>query len=241
MEICVYTHEKAQWCLKPLAYLFNVYWSELQPVYIAGGEPSVDLPENFYWLQVESRVKERWSDGLIDMLKIIKSDVICLLLEDYWLVRFVDWEVINSLEEYMLNNPDILRIDLTADRLYSGRAVDIDYWGRCDILKTDWDTPYQWSTQAGLWNRHHLLANLRPELSPWDFELQDNDQKHLRVLGTRQWPVRYINGVGMQLDEKYRYRTEHVREGLGGKTIERIDKEHVDVMIRRGILPPRAK
>lgn len=241
MDVCVYTHNDAHWCLPPFAYLWNVYWSEQQPVIVSGGEPSVGLPDNFYWLPVESRVKERWSDGLIETLRMVESEIICLMLEDYWLVRYVDWEVLGSLEDYMLNHPNVLRIDLTADRLCSGHAVDIGSWGRCDIIETGWDTPYQWSTQAALWNRKNLLDNLRLELSPWDFELQDKKVESLRVLGTRQWPVRYVNGVGMQLDDKYRYRVEHTRDGVGGRTIERIDDEHVDAMLSQNILPVRER
>jgi len=235
VEIFVYTHQDAHWALRPFAYLFNIYFSSLQPVAIAGGEPSVELPDNFLWAPVESRVKERWSDGLIEFLQMVESDVVCMFLEDYWLVRYIDWEILGSLEQYMLMHPDVLKIDLTGDRLHSGNAVDIGYWGRADLVQTSWETQYQWSTQVALWNRKHLLANLRPEMSPWDFELQDRHPENLRVLGTRQWPCRYVNGVGMQC--KNLYRTEHIRDGLGGRTIEKIDDEHVQIMLERGILP----
>jgi len=40
------------------------------------------------------------------------------------------------------------------------------------------------------------------------------------------------------LDAQYRYRTVHVRQGLGGTTIERIDAEHVQQMLDLDILPP---
>jgi hypothetical protein len=235
MDICVYTHTDAHWCLQPFAYLFNIYFSSLQPVLVAGGEPDIELPDNFRWFSVESRVKERWSDGLIEFLRMINSDIVCMMLEDYWVVRFVDWEILGSLEEYMLMYPDVLKIDLTGDRLHSGAAVDVGYYGRADLVQTSWDVPYQWSTQAALWNRRHLLKYLRPGMSPWDFELQDKRPEDLRILGTRQWPVRYVNGVGMQCPNLYR--TEHVRDGLGGRTIERIDDEHVQFMLEHGILP----
>lgn len=237
MQVLVYTHQGAHWQLKPFAYLWNVYWSELQPVYVAGGNPSVTLPSNFTWLKVESRIKERWSDGLIEALRQLEAEIVLLSLEDYWLVRTVNVSAMGSLEDYMLNHKDIMKMDLTADRLHSGHAVDIDSWGHCDIIETKWDCPYQFSTQMALWNRYHLLRALRPEMSPWDFELQDRRMPDVRVCGTRQWPVRYINGVGMQLDDKFMYRTEHIREGLGGLTVERIPREHIKTMRARNILP----
>lgn len=235
--ILCYTCDAYNWCLKPFLYLLDTYWSTDQPLVIGGTKPLYQAT-NVRWLNVESRTRERWSDGLIDSLSQIDDDIIALMLEDFFICRRVDNSAIDSLADYMRMNPDILKIDLTADRLYSGRALDVGYWGHCDLIETSWDTPYQWSLQAALWNRKHLLNNLRQELSPWDFELQDKKLPKLQVLGTRQWPLRYVNGVGMQLDAKYRYRTIHVRDGMGGQTVEAIPKEHVKIMLENGILPP---
>jgi len=233
--ILVYTCDAYAWSVRPFAYLLNVYWSEMQPVYVCGTK-SFPLPPNFTWLDVESRIKERWSDGLIEALRQIKEDILIWSLEDYWLCRRVDNVAIESLAEYMGMHPNILKIDLTADRLHSGKAYDVDTYGRMDIIETSWETPYQLSTQMACWNRKHLLSLLRPEMSPWDFELQDKRLPNLRVLGTRQWPARYCNGLGMGLSGD-KYRTEHIRNGLGGTTIERIPQEHIDEMHKLGFLP----
>ena len=236
VRVIVYTCSEYCWTLPGFAYLFQVYWSAQQPVAYAGC-PKLDLPENFQWYDVESRVVERWSDGLIEFLNMIDDDLIVWLLDDYYICRGVDHQAIGSLAEYMRMYPDVLRIDLTADRLHSGHAVDIGSYGRLDIIETDWDTPYNYSTQAAMWNRKHLLSTLRPAMSPWDFELHTEHQPYLRVLGTRGWPVRYLNLVGTGLDSKYKYRAVHVREGLGGTTIERIDPEHLAKMLELGLLP----
>jgi hypothetical protein len=238
-RILVYTCQDYAWCLKPLLYLLDVYWSREQPIVIGGCKP-FDMPDNVTWLDVESRVAERWSDGLIECLHQMDDDVFVWMLEDYWLCRTTDCTAISSLAEYMRGHPDVLKIDLTADRAYSGAAVDIDPWGRCDLIETSWDMSYQWSTQAAIWDRKHLLNHLHPEMSPWDFELRDAKPRELRVLGTRQWPLRYVNGVGMGL-EKDEYRTEHIRHGVGGTTIERIPDEHVQFMQEHGLFPADRK
>jgi hypothetical protein len=235
----VYTCNEYAFALPGFSYLFNVYWSAQQPVAYAGC-PKLDLPQNFEWYKVESRIAERWSDGLIEFLRMLDDDIICWLLEDYYLVRGVDHAAIASLADYMLMHPDVLRIDLTADRLHSGAAVDVDYWGHVDIISTCWETPYQFSTQASLWNRRHLLSVLKPEMSPWDFELHSEQPPNLHVLGTRQSPVRYCNVLGMGLS-KEEYRTRHERDGLGGKTIEQIPDEHVQFMREHGLFPADRK
>lgn len=235
MRVVVYTCNEYAPVLPGFAYLFNTYWSALQPVAYAGC-PKLELPPNFKWHKVESRIAERWSDGFIEFLRMLDDDIIAWLLEDYYLVRTVDHRAIQSLVAYMTMNPDILKIDLTGDRLYSGDAQDVDYWGHLDIISTSWDTAYQFSTQAALWNRKHLLSLLRPEMSPWDFELRSDRPENLYICGTRQWPVRYVNFLGMGLG-KDEFRTEHRRTGTGGTTIERIPDEHVKFMSEHGIFP----
>lgn len=238
MRVIIYSCDSYCWTLPGLSYLFNIFWSALQPVAYAGC-PKMDLPLNFQWYDVQSRVKERWSDGLIEFLHLLDDDIVCWLLDDYYLCRGVDHRAIASLADYMRGRPEILKIDLTADRLCSGRGVDVDMWGHIDLLETSWEVPYQLSTQAALWNRENLLQILRQEMSPWDFELSDV-RSNLRVLGTRQCPVRYVNFLGMGL-EKGEYRTEHRRVGLGGTTIERIPEEHVRFMQENGLIPPDKK
>ena len=232
--ILVYTCDAYASALPGFAYLQGVFWSQLQPVYVCGTKP-FPLPPNFTWLDVESRIAERWSDGLIEALNQFNDEVFVWMLEDYYLCRGVDHQAIESIAEYMRMHPDVLKVDLTADRLHSGRGEDVDYWGHVDLLRTEWDVPYQFSTQAACWNRKHLLSVLRPEMSPWDFELQDK-KPGLHVLGTRQWPLRYVNLLGMGLG-KDEYRTEHRRHGLGGTTVERIPDEHVEFMQKHNLFP----
>ena len=237
VPVLVYTCDEYAWCLKPFLYLFDTYFSTDQLLIIGGCKPTFQAT-NVIWLDVESRTKERWSDGLIDCLNKIHEDFFVLMLEDFWICRTIDHQAVGSLADYMAMNSDIFKIDLTADRLCSGQAKDIGCWGRFDLIETSWDTQYQWSLQSALWNKKHLLDNLRQELSPWGFELQDKRLPNLHILGTRQWPLRYVNGVGMQLDARYKYRTIHTRNGVGGQTTEQIPKEHVDIMLANGILPP---
>jgi hypothetical protein len=216
----------------------------MQPVVVVGfNPPRFPLPANFEFVSLGTRnyPAAEWSDGLIKFLSRWNEDRFVFMLEDYWLCRTVYHQAIVSLDQYMQYHPDILRIDLTADRLHSGHAKDVEAWGCLDILETDKETPYQWSTQACMVSREGMLACLQPGLAPWDFELRGNEliPEGWRVLGTRQWPVRYVNAIGMGC--AYKYRTEHVREGMAGVTIERIEPHHVNAMRSRGILPENEK
>lgn len=202
MRVFVFTCDHMLWTLRPFAYLFNIYWSSLQEVVVAGyAKPDFDLPPNFSFHSIAERSypADRWSDGIIQFLEAVNDSHFVLMLEDYWLIRKVNNEAVSSLWDYAGCHPNVLRIDLTTDRMYSGHAKDVDTWGYLDIIETPHDAPYQFSTQACLVNRELMLKALRPSMSAWDLELQGSSliQPEWRVLGTRQWPVRYVNGWGM--------------------------------------------
>ena len=181
--------------LRPFAYLFNTFWSSLQPVTIVGYKaPDFDLPTNFtFYSAGEDGGQEHWSDGVIRFLQDETEELFCLLLDDYWFNRKADNTGISTLADYMQNKETVLRLDLTTDRLYAGGMFDVEAWGHYDIVETPAGTPYQMSLQAGLWRRSLLLELLRPGMSPWQVELHTSPPERMRVLGTRQCPVRYAN------------------------------------------------
>lgn len=197
IRVLVMTSDTYSWCLKPYAYLFNLFWSSLQAVRVCGyTPPSFPLPPNYEFYQIDSRnyPSDMWSDGLIRSLEAINDELIVLMLEDYLLQRGVDHEGVASLANWMHDHPDALRMDLTADRLYGMNMKDKEAWGRHDIVECSKDAPYQMSLQAAIWNRRNLLATLRPGLSAWAVETQiDMTNCPYGIYGTRQWPVRYAN------------------------------------------------
>lgn len=219
LRVIVTTCKPYYWAIRPFSFLFNRYWSEQQPVVIAGYEPlDIELVDsqycydNFSFLSIDANTypANRWSDGIIKLLHRLPDDYFVWMLEDMWLNRLVDWQSVESLAEYARGRDDILRIDLTTDRLYAHDPRYIprhDRWGRIDIIASQPDWPYHVSLQAGIWNRSKLLAILQPGMTPWEFELQGQARlagHSWQVLGTRQIPLSYaltLRGpTGISLD-----------------------------------------
>jgi hypothetical protein len=215
-RVFVYTSDPYIWCLKPFCYLFNTYWSELQEVVVGGfTPPQFQLPANFKFHQISAKPypKERWSDGLIRFLEDYQDNWFVLLLEDYLLQRTIDHQGVNTIVDYlqMPKNDDVVRFDLTADRLYGKGMRDLESFGHYDIIACDKDAMYEMSLQAAIWNRRNLLKLLRPGMNPWEVEIHtDMTKQPYRVLGTRQWLVRYANLMlkGAVMD----YELEHIPE-----------------------------
>ncbi len=224
-RVCVEVNDKNLWALQPFAYLFNLYWSSLQPVTVFGySTPTFNLPPNFSFFSIDTYnyTANHWSEGFKYFLGNVEEDYIILLLTDYWLCRTVDVRGVSACYEYVRDHPEVLRIDLTADRLYAGGMFDVESWGCYDIIETPSTTPYQFSTQAGIWNRKLLMSSLVPNRTPWEVELYSEIPEGIRVLGTRQYIVRYANAI---LKGKIDY-----------PQLQLIPSEHRNLVI--GMIPP---
>jgi hypothetical protein len=197
VPVIVSTCDKYLWALRPFSYLFNTYWSAGQRVIVVGyARPPFDLPPNFdfYSIAPQEYAAQDWSTGMLEFFKTdLAPELFVWLLEDYWLCRQVDNTGVNTLTDYAAQHPGILRVDLTTDRLYNGQMFDVESFGHYDIVETPYKSPYQMSLQAGIWRKSHLLRILRPNLTPWQVEIDTRPPKNLRVIGTRQYPVRYLN------------------------------------------------
>jgi hypothetical protein len=202
MRVFVTTNDRHLWILQAFAHLFNRYWSSLQPVVVAGySRPDFELPPNFEFHQIapENYPVERWSDGVIEFLRSVDDDLFVWMLEDMLLTRTVDVRAVATLAEYMSFHREIIRIDLTTDRLYAfaspGQRPDYEYYGSLDLVWSEPHSPYHLSLQAGIWRREYLLHYMVPGETPWELEMAGTERlsstPEMVVLGTRQFPVRY--------------------------------------------------
>lgn len=199
-RIFVTTSDRYLPALRPFAYLLNKYWLPEASVVVAGfDKPHFSLPANFTFVSLGKQADypfERWSDALIDTLSAVDDPTLVLMLEDYWIIRPVDTTAVDMLNEYLLQEPDVLKIDLTGDRLYA-HGVDLyyGYLGYLDLIKSMPGSPYHMSLMAGLWRRDNLLSALITHESPHEVELTGTTRvshmQNLVVLGTRQWPLKH--------------------------------------------------
>lgn len=227
IPIFVFTCDKYLWALRPFAYLFNAYWPDSAHVdvdVVGYARPQFALPANFIFHSMAANMypANRWSNGILEWLSTVNADMFVFMLEDYWLIRGVDVQGIRHIIDYMRLHQDIYRVDLTGDRLYSTKALETgESAGHIDLVETPWGTEYNNSIQACVYNKTRLMQIMRPETSPWDFELYTQIPQGLRVLGTKQMPIKYTIGIG---------------SGHGDKHTDDIPKLHFDKMRQLGYL-----
>lgn len=148
---------------------------------------------------------DKWTDSMIVALENAPiAETFVFLLEDYFLVRPVNKELIKLGFNIMSSHQNVLRFDLTTDRLNARgstdqfTAKDVFYVDGADIIETVSPSQYQMSTQAGIWRKNLLREFMIPGEDPWTFEMSGtrrvNDSPY-RVFGTRQFPMRYTIAV----------------------------------------------
>ena len=158
MKIVVPVYKKTHWALKPFSQLYNKYWGSHIDV-MCYSKPDFRLPPNFNIVSVDDTdfPAEHWANGMLLYLKNIPDDTVIILLEDYWLIRPVDLEGVVVLNKLVASN--VLRVDLTSDRLYAREVRNVGCIGHYDIVEAP-NSQYQMSLQAGIWNRELLIEVL---------------------------------------------------------------------------------
>jgi hypothetical protein len=189
IQTYVLTNDNHIWLMRSFLHLWNKY-AECEHyctwAFIFYG---TKFPDPFYPCKcraVGQFPASRWSDSLIASIDIIQDDYFILMLEDYWLYDYVDFDKINQLQDLMTD--DILRIDISGNRASYKAAREI----APGIVETPPGTPYQMSFQAAIWHKENLRKVLREGESPWEAEVNGSGRVgDLRVLGTKPAMMRY--------------------------------------------------
>jgi hypothetical protein len=206
LDVVVLTSNKYVHCLPAFAYLFNRFWDAGQAVKVVRYDVRPPkLPGNFTNFAVGVQDDYTWSEGLQKYLAYHVSDLILLMLEDYFIDRPVDVKAIKIAWDYMLKRPDIAKIDLTDDRLKVAHTDYMDNWTIGKYVQSADDAHFQTSTQAAIWRKDYLLRFLHPDENPWQFERRGTKRvKAARkagefdglILGFKKPPLSYVNAVG---------------------------------------------
>lgn len=200
MRTIVLTSDKTSWALKAFMRQWDKYCGDsLGEMAVAGYTP-VELQDHIPFLSIGSFSDypvEKWSDGVIKCLSGLQDDLVLIVMDDYWLTRPADSIAVNLAYQYMRSHPDIARFDLATDRMYD-KHHELESIGRIDLVEAEKDATYNLSFQASIWRRELLLEVLKPGETPWQSEILGTERLNAtsyRVVGTRQWPIKYIVAV----------------------------------------------
>ena len=148
-------------------------------------------------------VNTPWAERLFKCLTEMDEEYVLLLLDDFILTDFVDYEEINKCVNYMKEDHDIACFNF---RPTKGKAVEQGF--KKYELK-DKKSPFRINLQAGIWRKSFLLEFIRKHENPWQFETWGNmrarrfGDKIYHTLDSANEIVMYPEG-GIVADKRWR-------------------------------------
>jgi len=132
--------------------------------------------------------KEKFTDQLYRVLSEIDDEYIWHILDDYFVVKTLDWEYYYNLAI----GKDALRIQPNV----SFNSLPYRFRFENELLRQVNSSAYQISFASSIWRRRFLIDCLTPGLDPWQ---QENSTKinawNHKIYFVPELPFWYINGT----------------------------------------------
>lgn len=175
--IVVATSDEFEDCWTPFFVLLEKYWPDCHhPIILSTGEKSFVYPG----LDIQSAMaykrhgdKAAWSQRLLHSLEGVKTELVLLLLDDFFINGPVDVDTVNACcrimqeEQYsvitLTNHDTNRRSKPTANPL---------------LDEVEATSPYRLSTSPALWRKTSLMKYLRPNENVWMFEIFGTRRSH---------------------------------------------------------------
>lgn len=172
-SILINTCDKFEDCWEPFFKLWSIYWPNcsgkiyLNTEYKEFSYPGIDITsvKCGQQLNLPSRTRATWSQCLRQALKVIDTDIVLYMQEDYFLNRRVQNDIVEHFVHLMHQHEHIKCIHLTDQSVTS--------CGKSPYKKLNICTPiqrYRVCCQAALWRKDELINLLRDDENAWEFE-----------------------------------------------------------------------
>jgi len=225
LTIAVSTSDKYLWCIRPFCYLLNKYWLPNPSVKIFGYKlPDFDIPDNFEFISIakEQYSKDKWSNGIIEMIDMIDTDHVLLLLEDYWIMSEVDSIAIDTFHDYMHSLDDnFLYLSVCNERInFRNNFYFVDLYEYV-LMESHSSSEYQMNFQTHIWNKKLMLENICENEDPWEAEIKGTHR--LNLLGAKYrilFPTVSLINYTIAMRNK-------VKDVVGLKRLSEVDKDYI--------------
>tara|TARA_R110002020_G_scaffold36902_4_gene111364 strand:+ start:430 stop:1041 length:612 start_codon:yes stop_codon:yes gene_type:complete len=132
------------------------------------------MPDNFEFISLgKQRGMKYWSDDYIDFFDSIGDEYFIHMVENEFLLREVDFTVVNSLVEFL--DEDVGRIDFTPGPSLR-RWKTFQEYDDFDIIELSQTDEYRLAIRLSLWNKKYFLKHLRGGENAWEFEIFGNQR-----------------------------------------------------------------
>jgi len=190
IENLVFTSNDYMHLVRIYAHLYNEFWDSERKVKVLGyDEPNFELPNNFEFVSLGKQTggPQNWSNPLREYIQSLTCKYIVWSTEDLFIIENVHLDMYAHLVTMIKGDDSIGRIGLTKDIEITEKYDIVQKLERYDIIMKGQDEPFRIGGIWSLWNKDYLLKYLKPDMTPWSFENQEeaiNDG--YKILGTRR-------------------------------------------------------
>lgn len=115
--------------------------------------------------------KAEWGSRMIGSLNLIDTKYVFLILDDYYLTEYFTYDFIDNHIKIMENYN---AVKIMCDIDYGEPIYSLDYLKE-DLYKFKMSSDYLNSVQPAIWKTDYLKQVLKPNYSPWNFEIEGNE------------------------------------------------------------------
>lgn len=192
LKIIVPTCDKYTPLVEALMYSVEKHWGVANEFIILGYEyPKFKLNNNWYFISLgQDTGPENWSNDLLKFFEKFEDEYFINMIDDTVLTRKSDTNKIQRAFDYMKKYKDVKKCFLQGSLSSGGYDLlgDISYTPveelNGEFVDINQMANYRTSIQSAIWATDYFLQILKPNLSPWDFELQHVKNDGARILTT---------------------------------------------------------
>lgn len=116
-----------------------------------------------------------WGSRNLDAIKNVKTELIFWLLDDYFLCEpFSKDNFTRYINDFLEQKMDRLQISPKGfkKQVYSFEKPNTDPTPKFKYKKIEKNSDYSISMQPSIWRKSYIMDVLKPEYSPWEFEVE---------------------------------------------------------------------
>lgn len=148
--------------------LYERYFEPNVETLIVSETETLDMP-NYKFI---TPGKKQWGERIINALSETKTEYVFFVLDDYYLSQLLTNEYIEYLLKFM-DNHKVNKVILTPVPDFA----KYEYLESVNTMhKMSPNSPWLTSVQPSIWRKSELLKLLKPEYSPWNFEIKGSEE-----------------------------------------------------------------
>jgi hypothetical protein len=148
--------------------LYERYFEPNVETLIVSETETLDMP-NYKFI---TPGKKQWGERIINALSETKTEYVFFVLDDYYLSQLLTNEYIEYLLKFM-DNRKVNKIMLSPVPDFA----KYEYLESINTMhKMSPNSPWLTSVQPSIWRKSELLKLLKPEYSPWNFEIKGSEE-----------------------------------------------------------------